>query len=78
MSLILTLLPLYCVLTHTFTTTGLVVLVIAMAVVQMCIQLFFFMHGTEKPNDGLAWHLVDSRARDRIYDRGGVDLDHVL
>lgn len=56
MSLILTLLPLVCVLNHVFSKTGNIVLIVATAIVQMCIQLFFFMHVTDKPDEGPSWH----------------------
>lgn len=56
MSLILTLIPLYCVVEHTFSRTGLIVVIIGLAIAQMAIQLFFFMHVTEKEGEGPQWH----------------------
>ncbi|MGZ4112135.1 MAG: cytochrome o ubiquinol oxidase subunit IV [Tumebacillaceae bacterium] len=58
LSLILTLLPLYAVMNHLFSDVWQIVVIIGLAIAQMAIQLFFFMHVTEKEGDGPQWHVT--------------------
>jgi cytochrome o ubiquinol oxidase subunit IV len=58
LSLVLTFIPLFFVVNHTFAKSGLIAIIMILAIAQMCIQLFFFMHVNEKDGDGPSWHGV--------------------
>ncbi|MEB3101923.1 cytochrome o ubiquinol oxidase subunit IV [Ferviditalea candida] len=51
LSIVLTVIPLVLVLNHLLGTSALIIVIVAMAVLQFLVQLFFFMHirETEKP-----------------------------
>lgn len=53
-SIVLTLIALWAVMNHVLGVRGLIVLIIVLAVVQIAVQLFFFMHVTE--SRGHPWH----------------------
>lgn len=56
LSLVLTVIPLALVLTHSLTRSGLVFTILATAVLQFIVQLFLFMHVREKQNGATSWH----------------------
>ncbi|RDI39111.1 cytochrome o ubiquinol oxidase subunit IV [Falsibacillus pallidus] len=51
LSIILTIIPLVLTLKHVISGTTLIVSIVAMAVLQLLVQLFFFMHIREKDGD---------------------------
>lgn len=55
LSIVLTLISLWAVMNKVTTNAGLVTLIMLLAVVQIAIQLFFFMHVTE--SKGKPWHV---------------------
>ncbi|KEO84135.1 cytochrome o ubiquinol oxidase subunit IV [Tumebacillus flagellatus] len=55
-SLVLTIIPLLFVLTHSLSRTGLVVTIMVTAVLQFFVQLFLFMHIRQKQDGGPHWH----------------------
>jgi cytochrome o ubiquinol oxidase operon protein cyoD len=56
LSLVLTVIPLALVLTHSLSRDGLILTILTTAVLQFIVQLFLFMHVREKQNGTPHWH----------------------
>jgi cytochrome o ubiquinol oxidase subunit IV len=56
LSLVLTVIPLALVLTHSLTRSGLILTILTTAVLQFIVQLFLFMHVREKQSGTPNWH----------------------
>ncbi|SDN74793.1 cytochrome o ubiquinol oxidase operon protein cyoD [Paenibacillus sp. yr247] len=56
LSIILTIIPLVAVMNHMLSKTGTLVLILAMAILQFAVQLFFFMHVKEGEN--ARWNIM--------------------
>ena len=56
LSLVLTVIPLALVLTHSLSRAGLILTILTTAVLQFIVQLFLFMHVREKQNGSPNWH----------------------
>jgi cytochrome o ubiquinol oxidase operon protein cyoD len=56
LSILLTIIPLIAVMNHMLSKTGTLVLILAMAVLQFGVQLFFFMHVKEGEN--ARWNIM--------------------